>query len=255
MSAPAAGKLAGDLSVLGDSGGLWGSMPKYFFHLRVGAALEIDDAGLELVDSYQAYLEACRSLARRAEEMLAQGRDPLQCRFEIADAHHQRLFEIPFAELALELRNSALAPNFVSAQTRRMRAERIFRSAFAQTHLPCLVLTPDFIIAGANDPYAAMTGIAQEEMVGRHLFEVFPDNPNDPTADGVKNLTASLRRVRALTRHDVMNVQRYDVRDKDGLWQERYWQPANWPIVDDDGSVLALINHPTEVPAPHRHRA
>src|SRR5258706_7282649 len=196
-------------------------MPRYFFHLRIGAVLEADNTGLELPDSYQAYLEACRSLPRLAEDMLAQGRDPLHCRFEIADEHSQRLFEIPFAELALELRNSALAPNFTSAQNRRMRAERIFRSAFAQAHFPCLVMTPDFIIAGANDPYTAATGVAQEAMMGRHLFEVFPDNPNDPAADGVKNLTASLKRVRALTRHDVMKMQRYDVRDRDGIWREK----------------------------------
>jgi PAS domain-containing protein len=229
-----------------------GDMPKYFFHLRIGASLELDENGLELPDSYQAYLEACRAMPRLAEEMLARGRDPLQCRFEIADAHDQRLFEIPFAELALELNSSALGPNFVSPQSRRRKAERIFRSAFAQAHFPCLVLTPDFVIAGANDPYAAATGVAQEAMMGRNLFEVFPDNPNDPAADGVRNLTASLKRVRALTRHDVMKLQRYDLRDKNGVWQEKYWHPANWPIVDDDGSILALIHQVTEVPMPDR---
>jgi len=227
-------------------------MPQYFFHLRVGATLEIDDSGMALPDSYQAYLEACRKMPRLAEDMLAQGRDPLQCRFEIADEHNQRLFEIPFAELALELRQSALAPNFASAQNRRMKAERIFRSAFAQAHYACVVLTTDFIIAGANDPYAAMTGVAQEAMTGRPIFDVFPDNPNDPTADGVKNLTASLKRVRSLTRHDVMKLQRYDVRDKSGAWLERYWHPANWPIMDDDGSVLALVHHITEAPPPQK---
>lgn len=229
-------------------------MPRYFFHLRIGASLETDDTGLELSDSYQAYLEACRSMPRLAESMLAQGRDPLQCRFEIADEHNQRLFEIPFAELAMELRDSALAPNFSSAQSRRMKAERIFRSAFAQAPFPCLVMTPDFLIVGANDPYAAATGIAQEAMAGRPLFEVFPDNPNDPAADGVSNLAASLRRVRALTRHDVMKLQRYDVRDRNGAWQEKYWHPVNWPIVDDDGSILALIHQVTEAPAPDKKR-
>jgi len=227
-------------------------MPRYFFHLRVGAVLEIDDVGLELPDSYQAYLEACRTLPRLAEEMLDSGRDPLHCRFEIADEHNQRLFEIPFAELALELRSSALAPNFSSAQNRRMRAERIFRSAFAQTHLPCVVMTPDFVIVGANDPYAAVTGVPQEAMTGQHLFEVFPDNPNDPSVDGVKTLTASLKRVRTLTRHHVMRKLRYDVRDREGIWQERYWRPANWPIVDDDGSVLALVHSTVELPAPDK---
>ena len=230
-------------------------MPRYFFHLRVGAVLDVDDAGMELPDAYQAYLEACRTVPRLAEEMVAQGRNPLHCRFEIADEHHQRLFEIPFAELVLELRSSALAPNFASAQNRRMRAERIFRSAFAQAHYACLVMTPDFIIVGANDPYAAVTGMAQEAMAGRHLFEVFPDNPHDPAADGVRNLTASLKRVRTLTRHDVMTLQRYDVRDRNGVWQEKYWHPANWPIVEDDGSILALVHHVMEAPAPEKASA
>ena len=230
-------------------------MPRYFFHLRVGASLEPDDIGMELPDAYQAYLEACRTLPRLAEDMLAQGRDPLHCRFEIADEHNQRLFEIPFAELALELRNSALAPNFASVQNRRMKAERIFRSAFAQMHYPCLVMTPDFIIVGANDPYAAVTGMAQEAMAGRYLFDVFPDNPNDPAADGVRNLSASLKRVRSLTRHDVMKLQRYDVCDKTGQWHEKYWHPANWPIVDDDGSILALVHHVVEAPPPGKTHA
>jgi PAS domain S-box-containing protein len=229
-------------------------MPRYFFHLRVGAVLDVDDSGMELPDAYQAYLEACRTVPRLAEDMVAQGRNPLHCRFEIADDRHQRLFEIPFAELVLELRSSALAPNFATAQNRRMRAERIFRSAFAQTHHACLVMTPDFIIVGANDPYAAVTGMAQEAMAGRHLFEVFPDNPHNLAADGVKNLTASLKRVRTLTRHDVMTLQRYDVCDKNGVWQERYWHPANWPIVEDDGSVLALVHQVTAASAPQKAR-
>ena len=32
----------------------------------------------------------------------------------------------------------------------------------------------------------------REEVIGRPLFEVFPDNPEDPGATGVRNLRASL---------------------------------------------------------------
>ena len=35
----------------------------------------------------------------------------------------------------------------------------------------------------------------RERMIGRALFEVFPDKPDDPAADGVNNLRASLDRV------------------------------------------------------------
>src|SRR2546428_7515922 len=33
--------------------------------------------------------------------------------------------------------------------------------------------------------------------LGRGIFDVFPDNPDDPAADGVRNLRASLERVLA----------------------------------------------------------
>ena len=34
----------------------------------------------------------------------------------------------------------------------------------------------------------------------RHLFEIFPDNPEDPAADGVRNLRASLERIQERSR-------------------------------------------------------
>jgi hypothetical protein len=34
--------------------------------------------------------------------------------------------------------------------------------------------------------------IQREQILGKGIFEVFPDNPNDPSADGVRNFRASL---------------------------------------------------------------
>jgi hypothetical protein len=44
-----------------------------------------------------------------------------------------------------------------------------------------------------------------------------------------------------------MPLQRYDVTDPRGKWRVRYWQPVNWPVVDKNGSVLALVHHVTDV--------
>jgi hypothetical protein len=45
-----------------------------------------------------------------------------------------------------------------------------------------------------DDAYLAATMIEREDIVGRPLFEAFPNDPNDPAATGVRNLQASLPR-------------------------------------------------------------
>lgn len=59
-----------------------------------------------------------------------------------------------------------------------------------------LVLLPDptYTIVAVSDAYLAATKTRRDEILGRALFAVFPDNPDDPAATGVSNLRASLRR-------------------------------------------------------------
>lgn len=79
--------------------------------------------------------------------------------------------------------------------------------------LPGMValLTPDLVYADVNAEFLRMAGRRREEIVGRYLFDVFPDNPNDPAATGMRNLAASLRRVLETGERDSMALQRYDV--------------------------------------------
>ncbi|MGY8706141.1 hypothetical protein RAD16_10420 [Bradyrhizobium sp. 18BD] len=44
-----------------------------------------------------------------------------------------------------------------------------------------------------------------------------------------------------------MAVQRYDIRDPDGTFRERYWQPINSPIRDEDGRLVFLLHHVEDV--------
>ena len=79
------------------------------------------------------------------------------------------------------------------------------------------------------------------EIAGRHLFEVFPDNPDDPGATGVSNLRASLDRVLRLRRPDAMAVQKYDVRRPDGGFEEKHWSPLNTPVLNQAGEVEWIL--------------
>src|SRR5882724_6748227 len=58
-----------------------------------------------------------------------------------------------------------------------------------------LVLKPDLTIAAVSDAYLRATMTKREEILGLGLFDVFPDNPDEPTATGVSNLRGSLHRV------------------------------------------------------------
>src|SRR5205823_4418500 len=90
-----------------------------------------------------------------------------------------------------------------------------FRSLFEAVPGLYLVLLPDppqFTIVAASNAYLRATVTKREEILGRGLFEVFPDNPHDPAATGAAHLRASLRRVLEHRTPDTMALQKYDIR-------------------------------------------
>lgn len=116
-----------------------------------------------------------------------------------------------------------------------------------------LVLLPDdptYTIIGVSDSYAEATLTKRDEILGRGLFEVFPDNPDDENATGVRNVHASLVRVLQKRAPDVMAVQKYDIRrpvGKGGAFEERYWSPVNSPVLNPDGTVRLIIHRVEDV--------
>jgi len=74
-----------------------------------------------------------------------------------------------------------------------------------------LVLSPELKIVAVSNAYLKATMTKREEIIGRGIFDVFPDNPNDPHATGVGNLGASLKRVLLKKAPDAMAVQKYDI--------------------------------------------
>ena len=129
-----------------------------------------------------------------------------------------------------------------------------FRALFEAAPGAFLVLAPDeqFTIVAVTDRYLTATSTTRAEIVGRPLFEVFPNPPDDPTATGIENLRASLERVLATKRQDEMVVQRYPIRLAGGRWEERYWRPLNRPVLARNGAVSLLIHYVEDVTELHR---
>lgn len=125
-----------------------------------------------------------------------------------------------------------------------------FRRLFESVPGLYLVLDPALTIVAASDAYLRATMTRREEIIGRGLFEVFPDNPEDTEATGVGNLRASLDRVRRVLRPDAMAVQKYDVRRPEaegGAFEERYWSPLNAPVLGPDGRLEYIIHRVEDV--------
>ncbi|MFH0517729.1 PP2C family protein-serine/threonine phosphatase [Streptomyces sp. M41] len=117
--------------------------------------------------------------------------------------------------------------------------------------LPGMValLTPELVYADANEDFQRLSGRTRDQLVGRYIFDVFPDNPNDPAATGMRDVRASMLRVVATGERDAMALQRYDVEDavRPGHWEERYWSPINAPVHGPGGQVAYVLHRVEEV--------
>ncbi|AWE49009.1 MULTISPECIES: PP2C family protein-serine/threonine phosphatase [Streptomyces] len=117
--------------------------------------------------------------------------------------------------------------------------------------LPGMValLDTDLIYVDANDDFQRLSGRSREQLVGRYIFDVFPDNPDNPAATGMSNVRASMQRVAETGERDAMALQRYDVEDagNPGHWEERYWSPVNAPVAGPDGKVAYILHRVEEV--------
>jgi signal transduction histidine kinase len=125
-----------------------------------------------------------------------------------------------------------------------------FQLLFEATPEVLLVLLPDaprFTMVAATESRLAATLTTREATIGRGLFEIFPDNPDDPDATGASNLRASLERVIATRAPDTMAVQKYDIRGSDGSFQVKYWSPKNIPVLSAEGEVLYILHRVEDV--------
>ncbi|MEU7700218.1 SpoIIE family protein phosphatase [Streptomyces sp. NPDC039028] len=131
-----------------------------------------------------------------------------------------------------------------------MNEQRVDYAAVFQS-LPGMValLTPELVYVDVNEDFARLAGRSRAELVGRYIFDVFPENPNDPAAAGMRETEASMLRVFATGERDTMALLRYDIEDsrQPGHWREHFWSPVNAPVRDLDGQVAMIVHRVEEV--------
>jgi signal transduction histidine kinase/ActR/RegA family two-component response regulator len=113
-----------------------------------------------------------------------------------------------------------------------------------------LVLDPDLRIVAVSERYLRATMTDPDEILGRGIFDVFPDNPDDRDASGVGHLRASLERVLRDGVADAMAVQKYDIQrpaDDGGGFEARWWSPVNSPVFGAGGQLRYIIHRVEDV--------
>jgi signal transduction histidine kinase len=132
-----------------------------------------------------------------------------------------------------------------------MNPEKLnYRELFEAAPGLYLVLDTELKIVAVTDAYLRATMTTRKDILGRGVFEAFPDNPDDRNADGVSNLRASLHRVLEKKVTDTMAIQKYDIRkpaEEGGAFEVRYWSPFNVPVKDSDGNVKYIIHRVEDV--------
>jgi serine phosphatase RsbU (regulator of sigma subunit) len=116
-----------------------------------------------------------------------------------------------------------------------------YRSVFAASPVAGLLLDTDLVITDATDSYLQMVDRARPYVVGRYVFDAFPDVSG---RDEQGALGASMRRVLATGRPDRLPLLDYAV-ETDGAaagYQDRWWSVVNIPLLGADGRTTGLLN-------------
>lgn len=108
---------------------------------------------------------------------------------------------------------------------------------------------PNYTIRYVNNRHLLFTDKTREAIIGKSVFEVFPENKNTPESIDRDVLIESYLRVIDSGKPDRLPMIRYDLMNSEGNFEPRYWEPVHSPLLDDSGKVthiLQTVNDVTE---------
>lgn len=102
-----------------------------------------------------------------------------------------------------------------------------------ETVLPTIILDPGpgLKILFANEAFKTETGLSNGLLVGRPVYDVFPENPESSESECISNTFNSINQVTSLKKLQILNHQRYDIGNSDGVFAECYWRMEFRPLL------------------------
>lgn len=136
-------------------------------------------------------------------------------------------------------------------QAKTESTELMFSQIFENIPGLYLIVKPEtYEIVAASDAYLSATMTERTDIMGKTLFEVFPADPEEPQAEGVRRLRNSLNTVKAEHHEDTMPVTRYPIprpESEGGGFEERWWNPINSPVFNSAGEIDYIIHRVEDV--------
>lgn len=120
-----------------------------------------------------------------------------------------------------------------------------YQALFDASPNPYLVLDRSLNIAGANRAYLQSTQRELADIVGRWAWDAYPTDANTQA-----QAIASFERVIATKASDTMPLLRFDIARPEaqgGGFEKRYWSIGHIPVLDDQGEVDVVLQHPIDV--------
>jgi two-component sensor histidine kinase/PAS domain-containing protein len=112
---------------------------------------------------------------------------------------------------------------------------------------PYLVLDSGLMIVGASEAYLEATQRTRDDIVGRHILEAFPENPEAAGTVEQGPLEVSLRHVLKTGKTHEMAAIQYDIPQPGGGFTQKFWTPVHTPVVGPSGNVEYIIQNPMDV--------
>ncbi|MEO8108636.1 MAG: PAS domain-containing protein [Ginsengibacter sp.] len=118
-----------------------------------------------------------------------------------------------------------------------------FKSIFKSLPAIAMILLPDspiFTIAEVTDDLLRLSNNKKEDIIGKSFFHFLQNNPHDAEV-----FRHSFSQVISTGIPHRIELQRYDIKNSDGVLQELYWAPFSTPVFNEAGE-LEYIFHLSE---------
>lgn len=115
-------------------------------------------------------------------------------------------------------------------------------AVFEQLPNAFMIVDRELRYVAANAAYVKVTGSRREDLLGRFMFDVFPDDEN------ARQLRASFELVLATGRGDELAALKYRVPNAPGEErEERVWSARHTPLLDEQGRVAHIVQETTDI--------
>ena len=114
-----------------------------------------------------------------------------------------------------------------------------------ETVLPTIMLDPGpgLKILFANEAFTTETRRSNEQLVGRPIFDVLPENPESSESECISHTFNSINQMARLKQPQILAHQRYDIGSGDGVFAECYWRMEFRPLlcVNEQVKFIELV--------------